>query len=366
MIVKCARCDTEFSSTHSHTHICPNCQFVFKESNSEKVEFKVVRSSDLVHQSTGHRLLEEGENKCAFHLDADAVGECKLCGRPICYACAVETFRGYFCEPCADSLIDAHQPEAGDRPPEGLRDGVGAETEQSKPTTVSQAMARQPYVAWEYRRQTGRLNALFVTWKQTLFSPLRFFRNLPLVGDYRSPLLYGLFWTMTGLAAGVIWKLLFYIYPLAVIFFKGTAIQFSLQLSRTYVLATGALLLSPVFALMMVLVACTIYHFFVMLFTRQHAGFEATLRVMCYSTGTNAFYFLPLLGGLLGGLWQLILVTVGFKEVHRISLPLAVVVTLIPYTLLLVFWIALMLWAVAGNGLGLARMLTDLITSALS
>ncbi len=117
---------------------------------------------------------------------------------------------------------------------------------------------------------------------------------------------------------------------------------------------------------MMVLVACTIYHLFVMLFTRQHAGFEATLRVVCYSTGTHVFFFIPLLGELLGGLWQLILVTMGFKEVHRISLPLAVVVTIVPYTLFLAFWIALMFWAVAGSGLGLEDRFIHLVSSLFS
>jgi len=363
MMVRCIRCNTEFSSGHSHTHVCPNCYLVFGKDDAARGEFKIVRSSDLIHESTGRHLLSEGELRCSFHPDADAIDHCKSCGRPICYVCASDMEPEHICEVCASRLQpDGHVKPAGALPIDP-HDEPQAETERPKAATISQAMARQPYVAWEYRSSLGRLSALLATWRQTLFHPIQFFRNAPLVGDYRSPLLYGLFWTFVGLIAGAAWKLLFYTYPTLVLFFKGTEIQFSLQLSRTYVLATAGLLLSPLLAFIMVFAACTIYHIFVMLFTRQHAGFEATLRVVCYSTGTSVFYFLPLVGGLLGGLWQLILVTLGFKEVHRISFPFSVVITLVPYTLLLACWIAFMIWAVAGSGLGLTAILTDIVRS---
>jgi hypothetical protein len=101
----------------------------------------------------------------------------------------------------------------------------------------------------------------------------------------------------------------------------------------------------------MLLVACAVYHIFVALFTGRHAGFEATLRVVCYSTGTNALYFLPVVGVMLGGIWQLILVTAGLKELHRISLPMAVIITFVPFSLLLMLGTTFMLWAFSGSAL---------------
>lgn len=352
MIVKCVRCNREFSSNRSHTHVCPTCHFVFGEGDSS--DLKIVRSCDLVCESTGHHLHEEAEHKCAFHLDADAIGHCKHCGRPVCYACAIETEGGYWCEPCTQSLKTAPPPAEQRAEPKA---------EKSRRQTVSQVLARGPYVAWEYRSQIGWVNALFTTWRHTLFRPLSFFHGIPIVGDYRSPLLYGIFWTLVGSAGGFAWKLLLYIYPTLITFFEGKSVQLSLQLSQTYVLVAAALVLSPLLALMMLLAACAIYHVFVVLFTRRHAGFEATLRVICYSTGTNVFFFLPLLGALLGGIWQLVLVTAGLKEVHRISFPLALVIALVPYTLLLIIAIAFMVWAVTGNNLGVDELLHHLVFS---
>lgn len=356
MIVKCVRCNREFSSSRSHTHVCPTCHFVFGEGDSS--DLKIVRSSDLVRQNTGHHLQEEAEHKCAFHLDADAIAYCKHCGRPVCYACSIETESGYSCEPCNQSLKTAPPGEPAEQ-----RAEPQAEAEIFRRQTVSQVIARGPYVAWEYRGQIGRVNALFTTWRHTLFRPLSFFHGIPIVGDYRSPLLYGLFWTLVGSAGGFAWKLLLYIYPTIILFLEGKSVQLSLQLSQTYVLVAAALVLSPLVALMMLMAACAIYHVFVALFTRQHAGFEATLRVICYSTGTNVFFFLPLLGALLGGIWQLVLVTAGLKEVHRISFPLALTIALVPYTLLLILAITFTVWAVTGNKLGVDEFLHDLLLS---
>ena len=115
--------------------------------------------------------------------------------------------------------------------------------------------------------------------------------------------------------------------------------------------------------MIMLLVACTVYHVFVMLLARRHAGFEATLKVVCYSTGVNIFYFLPFLGGLIGGLWQLLLLTVGLKEIHRISAPRAIAIALIPHTILFMLATAFMLWAVTGSRFDIENLSLDMLLS---
>ncbi|GAB4331328.1 MAG: hypothetical protein Kow0099_02610 [Candidatus Abyssubacteria bacterium] len=351
MIVKCIRCNSEFASEHSQTHVCPHCHFVFSENDQPGLE--IVRSHDLVRQRTGHRLTEETEAKCSFHPDADAIHHCKRCGRPLCYACAIEAEDGFLCEVC-DTVAEVRPGPA--EPPFVAAPPKPSPPAEPKDNTVSQALIHGPYVPWEYRRYIGRVNALFATWHQTLLSPLSFFRGVPITGDYRSPLTYGLFWTLVGLAGGAVWKLFFAAYPTILLFFEGEPVQLSFQLSDAYMLALAAVVLSPLMALVMLVIACSIYHIFVILFTSRHAGYEATLRVVCYSTGTNVFYFLPLVGGLLGGIWQLVLVTAGLKEVHRISFPLALLIALFPYTFVLILGFAFMLWAVSGGNADLSSL----------
>jgi hypothetical protein len=218
--------------------------------------------------------------------------------------------------------------------------------EKEKLQTVSQALAAQPYVAWEYRHRMGRFYALSLTWQRSLFFPLRFFRGVPLVGGYRSPLTYGILWALVGIAGGIVWKLLFFWYPDLLELVHGHPIAVTLQLSRTYAYIAAALVLSPLIAMALLLGSAILYHIFISLSTRQHAGFEGTLRVVCYSTGTNIFFFLPILGGIIGAIWQLVLILIGLKQVHRLSFVKTVAVALLPYLILLGGALTFMLWSV--------------------
>lgn len=365
MMVRCIRCNTEFDSAHAHTHVCPRCHFAFTADDAGG-DLEIIRTSDLLQHKTGHHLLEEAEHKCAFHFDADAIAHCACCGKPLCYACATKTDEGYFCEVCEVERKAARPQQAVEKPPPSQPETAPAQAlRPARAQSISQALAARPYVPWEYRRQIGRINALFMTWKQALFSPVRFFHTMPIVGDYRGPLLYGVFWTLVGSAGGVVWRLLLFIYPTIVEFLGGKLIQISLQLSRMYVIAAVLFLLSPILALMLLLVACAIYHAFVALLARRHGVFETTLRVVCYSSSTNAFYFVPFVGALVGGLWQLVLVTVGLKEAHRISYPAAITVVLVPFTLVLVLGLAFMVWAVNGSRFAVDKLILDLIASLL-
>lgn len=362
MIVQCIRCNTEFSSSHEHTHVCPECHFVFKMGQADRGSLKIVRSSDLAHLEKKHNLLEEAEDKCAFHPDIDALNYCKCCDRPVCYACSVDTEEGCLCEACAE--------QAGTAYPTAIADAVRADRSRpagDKPIEEERLlpMLGRPFVAWEHRRRMGRLNTLFTTWQQTLLTPRKFFHMVPLTGDYRSPLLYGLFWTLVGMAGGIVWKVLLSIYPTAMVFLEGKPLTISIQLSQDYALVTALLLLSPLLALVILFLTCWLYHVFVVVLTRQHAGFEATLRVICYSTGVSAFYFLPILGGLIGGIWQLILITIGLKEVHRFSFPLAICVVLVPYTALFVIATSYLLWAVTGSRFDIEHLSLDMLFSLL-
>jgi hypothetical protein len=334
---------------------------VFEEGGPKDGKLDIVRPSDLAHQKTEHHLLDESTVKCTFHPDVDAIEYCVHCGRPVCYACCVDSDNGCSCEPCAEQAqTGSPSPLVAKTREQAPRSGPEAGAE-SPPLTVSQAMLVGPYVAWEYRTHMGRFNALLTTWEDALFRPAHFFRSVPLGGDYRSPLVYGLIWCLAALASGVAWKIMLHVYPRVLLLLEGGTIDLSLRLSRTYVFVVIGTLLSPLLALIVLLAACILYHVFVALLVRRHAGFEATLRVVCYSTGTNVFYFLPLLGGLIGGIWQLVLVTIGLKEVHRISFPLAVVTALVPYTALLIGGLMFMLWAITGNRFDVQNLLSNIL-----
>lgn len=357
MIVKCVRCHKEFSSTHAHSHVCPSCHLVFEEDTPKYGAFEIVRSHDLAKQKTDHSLLDEEVEKCSFHPDVDAVDHCKTCGRPVCYVCAHEGESGCTCEPCAEGAEPLRGIERRRSQPDEERESREGQPERRKASSISQVRKALPYVAWEYRDQIGRFHALSLTWQQTLFAPIRFFRSVPLVGDSRGPLLYGICWTLAGMLGGVVWKLLFANYPRIAMFLEGQPIDISIQLTPTYLVTIALLLLSPLLALGLLVTGGALYHISVWLLTRQHAGFTATLKVICYSSGANIFLLLPpVLAAPLWALWQLVLVTTGLRGVHRISFLHAFVIAIIPYAIQLAGLTAFIFWILAGNRLGLSEL----------
>jgi hypothetical protein len=313
MIVQCVRCNTEFSSPHSNTHICPNCHFVFTENDSQNTEEELRQKAlmNIVHSNASsspgdHRLHEESAVKCAFHPDVDALAYCKGCGRPLCYACANEEEGSVFCDGCRQEKRGPPAPVSPAKEP-----AVAEETAEERRETVSQALARGPYVAWEYRQQLGGLNAFFRTFHQSLFSPLRFFQKVPIVADYQSPLLYGVYWTVIGIAAGVFWRLVFWGYPILSALFWGEQVSLPLEETRRALVTVFLFLISPLLGLIILLGASVLYHLFVALATNRHAGFQS--------------------------------------------------ITLIPYTILLVMSLAFIYWAVFGYDFGLLDFLQQML-----
>lgn len=363
MIVTCVRCHTEFSSDHMHTHVCPTCQFVFSKEGADRGGLTIVSSSELVHQKRrAHRLHEETTARCAFHPDVDAIGQCACCGKPLCYACSVDTGHGCHCEFCAAADMDdasAAPPDPFAAPP----DTPPPEIEVSASAGALEKPSEEACIAWERRRHMGTRRALFATWRRTLFSPSRFFLDARASREWLSPLLYSIVWVLAGLAGAVVWKLALRGYPVVRLFFEGEAIDISLQLSPTYGMVAAAAGLSPLIALVFLLATCAIFHLSVVALVRVHGGFRATLRVVCYSTGACVFFFFPPVGGLLAGIWQTIIVAIGLKHAHRISLAAAVATALIPCALLAIGETALTSWSVTGSRLEMGNLLARLLLS---
>ena len=63
-------------------------------------------------------------------------------------------------------------------------------------------------------------------------------------------------------------------------------------------------------------------------------GFEATFRVISYSQAIQVVGVIPFIGGLLGGLWVLVVQVIGIREIHETSYLRVIVAFLIPLALI--------------------------------
>ena len=177
-----------------------------------------------------------------------------------------------------------------------------------------------------------------------LTRPAGFFRGMTRSGDFLNPILYALIcYEIYAVLAGII-----------ALFFGGLA---SLGSGTAGEQAAGAatsvggfiasVVLAPFLAALILFVMAGIKHLLVMLIVgSSNAGFEATLRVQAYTFATRVFWWIPILGALVGFFYGIYLSIVGIREAHATTMGKAAMVVLIPVAVVLL--LAAVLAAVLG------------------
>jgi hypothetical protein len=189
---------------------------------------------------------------------------------------------------------------------------------------------------WENREQLGFAGAYVETTRQVLLEPTAFFSRMATTGGIGAPLVYGL---LTGCAALVVASLYQLVFSSVMgswaAGFQGEDSPFEKMLpflGHGFGLALQ-LLLAPVFALTSLFVGSALLHLCLMIFGGAKAGFEASFRVLCYAQATQLVQIVPICGGLIGGVWLLVVLIVGLAEAHRTSRGTAAAAVLVPLVL---------------------------------
>jgi len=102
--------------------------------------------------------------------------------------------------------------------------------------------------------------------------------------------------------------------------------------------------LALVYVLFLVLLTVTIFifsvisHFLLFLVRGSKNGYEATFRVMSYSGAASLFYVIPFIGGVVAGLWNIVLFVLGLSRAHDIGvLRVVFAIIFLPIILLIIF-----------------------------
>ncbi len=228
-----------------------------------------------------------------------------------------------FCSKCGREL----SPEEGDR----FCTSCGNPLSRQEP---------QDSCPWENLEDLGFLEAVGATLRQTLFEPVRFFSSMPIVGGWLQPLLYAILIGTIGNLSGYVVSSLF-------------EFPFMSQVKPTIgkTLLFGVLI--PLLVGLGTILWSVILHGSVFLFGAKNKPFEATVRIVSYSTSPDIFNFIPTLGWIIAAGWKLVLIVIGVREVHKTSTGRAVLVTLFPFLLIwgIIFVLMLFIMATAVFGL---------------
>lgn len=193
---------------------------------------------------------------------------------------------------------------------------------------------------WPPPEGDSALTAFGETWRSATFDPAAFFARVPRNGGTGAALVYYLVLVLLVAGAGLFWESL-------ALFGGLDQTALGAELGMDAVSPLVGFLLTPFFLLVMLFVSAGITHGLLALFGGARHGFGTTLRVFSYAYSPGLFGAIPLLGGLVGSIWMVVLLVVGLREAQEADGWKAAVAVLLPVALLLVFMVLVFMLALA-------------------
>ncbi len=192
---------------------------------------------------------------------------------------------------------------------------------------------------WELRPQVGFADALVDTIRLFVTSPGEAWSRTREKGDLAQPLLFAVIVGWVGVAFNSVWSLIFG--NMWVRFLPMLPPQVRDQVAlRGLGAGLGstlfALVLAPLFVIIGLFVWGGILHVCFMIvgaLSGSTAGFEGTFRVVGYSSVSQLAQAIPVVGGLVAAVWNLVLVVMGAQRIHRTTQGKAIAGVLIPIVL---------------------------------
>lgn len=189
-------------------------------------------------------------------------------------------------------------------------------------------------IPWETWRDSGRLRAFWETWKQAMVNPVAFFRRVPKQGNFVLPMYYGVI--CQSIAIILMWSFQAGFKSIPTILdytasFGGYwpwTLSFSWPAMSIFLLAI--IVLAPIFSVIGLFFTSAMYHIFLKILGGAKFGFETTFRAISYSSSAQILGIVPIVGGIIAGVWMLVLSMIGLKEMHQTSYARTILAVLLP------------------------------------
>ncbi len=156
---------------------------------------------------------------------------------------------------------------------------IAEPTAAAVPAVLAAAASTATGLPWENREQKGWFNALLETIQMVLMRPTEAFTVMRREGGLMDPLLYSV---ILGMIGGVIsFVLSFGLRSFGIGRSNGLGALFGVGAA-----SFGMLILTPVFIVVGLFISAGIIHLVLMMLGGAKRPFEATLRVVCYASGS--------------------------------------------------------------------------------
>jgi hypothetical protein len=195
----------------------------------------------------------------------------------------------------------------------------------SQPISVPDPAYRSG-LPWDERQARGLFSAFVETLKMVLMSPGEAFSRMKREGGLGEPLIYGIIGTCAG----------FIVYWLFVMLLPSAATFGSDRNPLTHLVGFGVagifiIILSPVMVAIGLFINAAILHLCLMIVGGAKQSFETTFRVVSFASGSiGPLIMIPFCGGLVAGIWSIVLHCIGLARAHETDTARAALAVFLP------------------------------------
>ena len=192
--------------------------------------------------------------------------------------------------------------------------------------TPMATIAPRSGLPWDDRQQRGILRAFFDTLIMVLTKPAEAFTIMKREGGLGEPLVYAI---IGGSLGGVIYFL--YNFLLGSAHLLGSHENPMLQMMGGGSRPLFFIILVPLFVTIGAFISSGIFHLCLMIVGGAKQPFETTFRVVCFAGGSaNPLLVIPICGGLIAGIWKIVIYCIGFARAHETDTGRAVLAVVLP------------------------------------
>jgi hypothetical protein len=209
-------------------------------------------------------------------------------------------------------------PELGATAPDAPPAQTGA-------AVIPEAAAPRSGLPWDERQTKGLVNAFIETLQMVLIRPVGAFTAMKREGGLGEPLLYAIIGGTFGAVFAITYN-----------FVLRSFTPFEDRQGAMAHVFGGLgwiflLVLAPLFVVIGMFIASAILHVCLMIVGGAKQSFETTFRVVCFAEGSvSPLLVIPFCGGLVVGIWKIILYCIGLARAHETDTGRAVIAVLLP------------------------------------
>jgi len=192
--------------------------------------------------------------------------------------------------------------------------------------TPMATIAPRSGLPWDDRQQRGILRAFFDTMIMVLTRPAEAFTAMKREGGFGDPLLYAIIGSSVGYVAYFIYNVL-----LSSARLLGTHENPVMHMMGGGIRSLILIICVPVLVAIGAFIASGILHLCLMIVGGAKQSFETTFRVVCFGGGSaDPILIIPICGGLIGGIWKIVLYCIGLARGHETDTGRAVLAVVLP------------------------------------